>query len=199
MMEVTIASNNAGKIREYRDILTPLGFDVRSQREKNVCLEVEETGDTFEENAALKARAVYEKTRSWVLSDDSGLEVEALNGAPGIYSARYLGKPTEHERRLAVLEGLRDEANRRARFHCCICLIDPDGEEHLFTGLWPGRIAEREEGTNGFGYDPIFIADDAGGRTTASLPIAFKESHSHRARAVRQLMDYLNEKIVSET
>ena len=191
-MELVVASNNQGKIREYRDILEPLGFRVFSLEDKDMEIEVEETGATFAENAILKAQAVHERTHGWVLSDDSGLSVEALNGEPGIYSARYQGLPTEHERRLAVLRGLEGEENRSARFVCCICLIDDTGEKHLFTGIWRGNIALAEEGTNGFGYDPIFISEDGDGRTTASMPLSFKETYSHRAKAVKQLTSYLN-------
>lgn len=155
-MKLIIASNNPGKNEEYRDILEPFGFQVVSQKQEAICLEVEETGTTFEENALLKARAIYEITHCCVISDDSGLEVEALGGEPGLYSARYKGLPTEHERRLAVLEGLKGSDNRKARFVTCICFIDESGREHLFTGEWNGVIAEKEEGSNGFGYDPIF-------------------------------------------
>lgn len=192
-MELIIASNNQGKLREYREILTPLGFEVFSQNEKGIRLEVEETGVTFQENALLKARAVYDIARCPVLSDDSGLEVRALNGEPGIYSARYRGLPTEHERRMAILAGLKDQPDRSARFVCCVCYIDPKGQEHLFTGVWQGTIALSEQGENGFGYDPIFIAEDAQGHTTASLPLEFKETHSHRAKAIQLLMEYLTE------
>ena len=190
-MKLIIASNNQGKVREYRDILRPFGFEVLSQGEADIRLETEETGTTFEQNAVLKARAVYDIARCCIISDDSGLEVEALDGEPGLYSARYKGLETEHERRLAVLKGLEGSDNRKARFVTCVCFIDETGEEHLFSGIWNGEIALREEGTNGFGYDPIFMAEDSGGHTTASLPITFKETHSHRAKAVGQLMDYL--------
>ena len=190
-MKLIIASNNKGKIREYKDIFEPCGFQVYSQDEVNICLEVEETGSTFEQNAVLKARAIWSKTHCCVISDDSGLEVEALGGEPGLYSARYKGLETEHERRLAVLKGLEGSANRRARFVTCICFMDESGEEHLFTGIWNGEIAFEEEGTNGFGYDPIFISEDGNGKTTASLPLSFKETYSHRAKAVRQLMAWL--------
>ena len=126
-----------------------------------------------------------------MISDDSGLEVEALDGKPGIYSARYKGLETEHERRLAVLKGLEGSDNRRARFVTCICFIEENGEEHLFTGIWNGEIAMKEEGTNGFGYDPIFLSEDGNGKTTASLPLSFKETYSHRAKAVRSLISWL--------
>ena len=190
-MKLIIASNNKGKIREYKDIFEPFGFQVSSQGEESIRLEVEETGSTFAENAALKARAIRKLSRCCVISDDSGLEVEALGGEPGLWSARYKGLETEHERRLAVLKGLEGSDNRKARFVTCICFIDEAGEEHLFTGTWNGEIAFREEGTNGFGYDPIFISEDGNGQTTASLPISFKETYSHRAKAVRQLISWL--------
>ena len=189
--ELIIASNNQGKIREYKDIFEPLGFRVFSQGEKGIRLEVEETGATFAENAILKARAIYDIAHCCVVSDDSGLMVDALGGEPGIYSARYRGLATEHERRMAILDALAHSENRRAQFVCCICFVDAGGEQHLFQGVWNGVIAEKETGTNGFGYDPIFISEDAQGRTTASLPIAFKEKYSHRAKAVQALMDYL--------
>ena len=190
-MKLIIASNNPGKIREYKDIFEPFGFTVRSQAEENIHLEVEEAGTTFEQNAALKARAIYELSHCCVIADDSGLEVEALGGAPGLYSARYLGLKTEHERRLAVLKGLEGKEDRKARFVTCICFIEETGKEHLFTGIWNGEIAKKEEGANGFGYDPIFISEDGGGKTTASLPLSFKETYSHRAKAVKKLIAYL--------
>ena len=190
-MKLIIASNNPGKVREYKEIFGPSGFQVLSQGEAGIRLEVEETGTTFEENSLLKARAVYDLSRCCVIADDSGLEVEALGGEPGLYSARYKGLETEHERRLAVLDGLKGCSNRKARFVTCICFIDETGEEHLFTGIWNGEIALQEEGTNGFGYDPIFISEDGNGKTTASLPLSFKEEYSHRAKAVRQLIAYL--------
>ena len=190
-MKLIIASNNPGKVREYKEIFVPSGFHVLSQGEAGIRLEVEETGTTFEENSRLKAQAVYDLSRCCVIADDSGLEVEALGGEPGLYSARYKGLETEHERRLAVLDGLKGCANRKARFVTCICFIDEAGEEHLFTGIWNGEIALQEEGTNGFGYDPIFISEDGNGKTTASLPLSFKEEYSHRAKAVRQLIAYL--------
>jgi len=194
-MKLIIASNNKGKIREYKELLEPLGFQVYSQGEKNIRIEVEETGSTFEQNAVLKARAVCEASHCCVISDDSGLEVEALGGEPGLYSARYKGLETEHERRLAVLKGLEGSDNRKARFVTCICFMDENGEEHLFTGIWNGEIAPKEEGTNGFGYDPIFISEDGNGQTTASLPLSFKETYSHRAKAVRELLSWLQSRI----
>ena len=192
-MKLIIASNNSGKIKEYRDLLEPLGYQVFSQREAGIVLDVDETGTTFEENATLKARAVWELTHTWVLSDDSGLEVHALNNEPGIYSARYKGLGTDHERRLAILEGLKDASDRSARLVTCICLMDECGEVHLFKGIWNGKIAEHESGTNGFGYDLIFVSEDSDGRTTADYPLSFKETFSHRAKATAQLTEWLKQ------
>lgn len=190
-MDIIIASNNKGKISEYKNILEPLGFTVLSQSEIDINIEVEETGTTFEENAILKAEAIYNQTHKCVLSDDSGLEVEALNNEPGIYSARYKGLKTEADRNRAIIKALEGKENRNARFITCICYIDENGEKHIFNGIWKGTIAFKEEGTSGFGYDPIFISEDSNGKTTASLPIEFKEKNSHRAKAVKMLNDYL--------
>lgn len=190
-MELIVASNNPGKIKEYKDILESLGFEVFSQSEKGIQLEVEETGTTFEENALLKASAIYERCGCAVISDDSGLCVHALNGEPGIYSARYKGIADEHGRRMAILEALQGKEDRSAEFVSVICYIDESGLSHMFKGIWKGWIAKEESGTNGFGYDPIFISEDGNGNTTASLPLSFKEQYSHRARALKQLLAYL--------
>lgn len=190
-MDLIIASNNKGKIVEYKHILEKFGFKIYSQSEKNIDIEVEETGSTFEENAILKAQAIYDKTHQCVLSDDSGLEVEALNNEPGIYSARYKGLKTDGERRRAILNELEGKNNRKARFVCTICYIDETGERHLFKATWEGTISLKEEGNNGFGYDPIFIPEESKGKTTASMPNEFKETYSHRAKAVSMLVEYL--------
>lgn len=193
-MDLIIASNNKGKIKEFKNILEQFGYTVYSQNEKNIQIEVEETGKTFEENAELKARAIYEKTHECVLADDSGLEVEALNNEPGIYSARYKGLETDEEKNNAILHELEGKQNRKARFVCCICFIDKTGEKHLFKGIWNGSISLKAEGENGFGYDPIFISEDSNGKTTASLPIEFKDKNSHRAKAVKMLVEYIKNK-----
>lgn len=197
-MKLIIASNNKGKIREYKDILEPLGFRVSSQGEEHIHLEVEETGVNFKQNAVLKARAIHDIVHCCVISDDSGLEVKALGGEPGIRSARYKGLESEHERRMAVLKALEGSDDRRARFVTCICFIDEEGREHLFTGIWNGEIAREEEGINGFGYDPIFIPEEGNGKTTASMPLSFKETYSHRAKAVKELTAYLHSRGYTE-
>ena len=196
MKELIVASNNQGKIKEYKDILKPYGFNVVSQKEAGVNIEVDETGTTFEENSKLKAEAIYERTHKNVIADDSGLEIEALNNEPGIYSARYKGLETQEERTKCILDQLKDKDNRKAKFTCVICYIDEKGETKLFKGIWKGEIAKEESGTTGFGYDPIFISEDGNGKTTASLPASFKEKYSHRAKAVEKLIKYLEEKKV---
>lgn len=193
-MELVVASNNKGKIKEFKEILEPLGFSVYSLEDKNIECDIQEIGETFEENAIIKAEAIYNITHSCVISDDSGLEVESLNNEPGIFSARYKGLLTEHERRLAVLNGLGDNTNRNAKFTTCICYIDELGLKHIFNGYWRGTIGYKEEGTNGFGYDSIFIPFESNGLTTASMPIEFKEKYSHRSKAVNELLEYLNNK-----
>ena len=191
MKDLIVASNNEGKIKEYKEILEKYGFNVISQKEAGINLEVEETGTTFEENAHLKAYAIYEKTKKNVISDDSGLEVEALNNEPGIYSARYKGIETADMRNDYIINALKWKRNRKAKFNCVICFIDENGHEEMFKGIWNGVISKEKKGTNGFGYDPIFISEDSNGQTTASMPIEFKEKYSHRAKATNLLMNYL--------
>lgn len=191
-MEVIIASNNKGKIREYKEILEPMGYTVLSQNEAGVDLEVEETGTTFEENAALKARAVYDLKKVAVLADDSGLEVDYLNKEPGIYSARYMGLDSDEARRRCIIEKLEGvpEKDRTARFVCTICFINEIGKETVVRGDWEGIIGQCELGNNGFGYDPIFIPlGDT--RTLGQLSPEEKNTNSHRAIAIQKLKEII--------
>ena len=193
MKDLIIASNNKGKIREYKELLEPLGFNVMSQSEANINLEVEETGETFEENAELKANAIYEFTHKYVLSDDSGLEIKALNNEPGVYSARYKGIETAEERNKYVLNKLKGVKDREARFICVICFIDENGNKEIFKGIWPGIINDEISGNNGFGYDPIFIGENQK-VTTANLSEEEKNKISHRGRATKMLLEFLKNK-----
>lgn len=186
-MKLILATNNKGKVREFKEILTPLGFEVVSQSEAGINIEVEETGTTFEENAVLKAKAIYDITKTYVIADDSGLEVDALDKKPGIYSARYEGLETPHERNMRILEqldGVNDE-NRTARFVCTICLIRDSGEVNTVRGTCEGKIGYEEKGTNGFGYDPIFTHGD---KTLAQMSEDEKNSISHRGNAIKELL-----------
>lgn len=194
MNRIVIASNNAGKLREIRDILQPLGFTVVSQREAGISIEVEENGETFAENAALKARAVYKALHCPVIADDSGLLVDALDGAPGVHSHRFAGEgATDADRNaklLELLDGVPAE-KRTARFECVLCYVDAAGETHFFSGTCEGRIGTAPAGKNGFGYDPLFCVGD---RTMAQMTEEEKNQVSHRANALAELARYFQEK-----
>ncbi|WP_295210610.1 RdgB/HAM1 family non-canonical purine NTP pyrophosphatase [Ruminococcus sp.] len=189
-MKLVIASNNKGKIREYKQLLEPLGYEVMSQSEAGIDLDVEETGTTFAENSALKARAAYKLCGCAVLADDSGLEIDALNGEPGVYSARYGGLSSDEERTALVLEKLKDVADdkRGAHFTCTIHFIKADGEEIAVEGKVFGKIGYEPVGENGFGYDPIFMYD---GKSFAQVDAETKNAVSHRANALKALLKEL--------
>ena len=189
-MKLIIASNNKGKIREYKELLEPLGYDVISQSEAGVNIEAEETGKTFAENAAIKARAIYDLKKCAVLADDSGLAVDALGGEPGVYSARYGGLSSDKERCDLILEKLKgvDEENRGARFICAIHFIRPDGSEISVEGRCEGKIGFAPLGENGFGNDPIFMYGD---KSFAQVDGEFKNSVSHRGKALEKLLQTL--------
>ena len=184
-MEIIIATGNAGKVREFKRMLEPLGYQVFSQKEKGIILDVEETGTTFAENAVRKAKAVWEKVKLPVIADDSGLCVDALDGRPGIYSARYAGEgATDADRVKKLLAELEGKENRTGRFVCAIAYIDGTGETHVFEGVCKGTMAESPRGEDGFGYDPIFYYPPAG-KTFAELTAEEKNRVSHRARALQ--------------
>ncbi len=190
-MKILFATNNAHKLAEVRAVLGD-DFTLVTPRDCGVTEEVPETQPTLEGNAAQKARYLYERTGCDCFADDTGLEVEALGGAPGVHSARYAtdGHDFAANNRL-LLRNLEGAANRRARFRTVICLI-LGGEEHFFEGIVEGRIAERESGTEGFGYDPLFVPDGSD-RSFARMSAEEKNALSHRGRAVRRLADYLHE------
>ena len=192
-MNIIIASNNKGKIKEFKKMLEPMGYTVLSQSEAGIDLEVEETGTTFKENATLKAEATFNLKHTSVLADDSGLEVEFLNMEPGIYSARYMGLDSDEARRNCILEKLQgvEESKRSARFVCCICYIDGNGNKKYAEGYWNGKIAGEAKGENGFGYDPIFIPDGSNITSAEMLP-EDKNSCSHRAKALAELKRMIN-------
>lgn len=188
-MKLILASNNKNKLREFREILEPMGFEVLSQSEAGADIEVEENGTTFAENAYLKCKAIYDIFKLPVISDDSGLEVDALNGAPGIYSARYAEEGKRCARVLSEMENVPDD-KRTARFKCCICYIDAQGESHTVTGVCEGSIGYEKRGTNGFGYDPIFMYGD---KSFAELSAEEKNKVSHRSDALKKLEQLLNQ------
>lgn len=190
-MKIILASNNKNKLREMKEILSPLGYEVLSQSEAGVNLDVEENGATFEENALLKARAVHELCKEAVLADDSGLEVDALGGKPGVYSHRYAGEnATDADRCEKLLSELKDvpDEKRTARFVCAIQYINADGEVKTVRGECEGRIGYEQRGENGFGYDPVFMT---GEKSFAELSAEEKNKISHRANALKKLRELL--------
>ncbi|QSX08066.1 RdgB/HAM1 family non-canonical purine NTP pyrophosphatase [Alkalibacter rhizosphaerae] len=192
-MKIVIATGNRHKKVEVGQILGEDLFDLSTMKEEGLDLDIVEDGDSFEENALIKAREVKAHTPYAVLADDSGLEVDFLNNAPGIYSARYAGEEANDARNNEkLLEALKDvpEEKRTARFVCVIAYIDEKGEEFLFRGKCPGRIAFALQGEGGFGYDPLFLVE-GGNKTYAQLTEEEKNAISHRAVALQKAMPLL--------
>ncbi|GGN20022.1 MULTISPECIES: RdgB/HAM1 family non-canonical purine NTP pyrophosphatase [Marinomonas] len=188
---IVLASNNAGKIKEFNALLSDMGIDVKPQSEFNV-EEAEETGLSFIENAILKARHACAQTGLPALADDSGIEVDYLNGAPGIYSARFAGEHGNNDANNALLlEKLAGvpELQRTARFHCVLAYMrhKDDPTPQVFHGVWEGRILTSTEGQEGFGYDPLFYVPECA-CSAASLPKEIKNQISHRGKALKQLL-----------
>lgn len=200
-MKLILATKNKHKVEEFQRILAPLGWQVIPQDAICPDLEIEETGTTFAENAYLKAMGIYRATGLPTVADDSGLCVDALNGAPGVYSARYAGEhgndAANNEKLMAEMQNV-PVGQRAAKFVSAVCLILPDGRELVVTGECPGSVALTPAGDNGFGYDPLFVPDAVGlpgggtvpntaHRTYAELADAEKDAISHRGRAMEKL------------
>jgi XTP/dITP diphosphohydrolase len=194
MKEVIIATKNPGKAREFEHIFAPRGIAVRTLLDYPEIEDVEETGTSFEENATLKAEAVSKQLNKMVIGDDSGLMVDALEGRPGIYSARYAGEPKNDQKNLEkVLQELQgvSEENRTARFYCALAVAVPGKETITVAGTCEGRIIQEQRGTNGFGYDPVFYVPEKGW-TMAELSSDEKNKISHRANALKKLEGMLD-------
>ena len=192
-MKIIAATSNAGKIKEIKKIFSSADFEITSMKDSGILVDVEENGKTFEENALIKAREIKKLCSCAVLSDDSGLCVDALGGAPGIYSARYAGEgATDEERVIKLLDELKHEKNRRAKFVSVVALILPDGREFTANGEVLGTLDYSPKGDGGFGYDPIFIADELG-KTFGEASDDEKNAISHRARALSALYKKLKE------
>lgn len=188
-MDILFASNNAHKVDEVRAKLAP-AFRVRALREIVGDVDIPETGTTLEENAAIKARYLYQRTGMDCFADDTGLEITALNGEPGVYSARYAGEGCSFDDNMdKVLRNLEGHSDRSARFRTVICLIYK-GEEHLFEGEVKGELLTERAGDKGFGYDPIFRPDGYD-LSFAQMTMEQKNTISHRARAVERLVGFL--------
>ena len=189
-LEVVIASGNEHKVKEYRDILEPLGIKVSSLKDENIVLDVEENGKDFAENSMIKARAVKRVTNKSVLADDSGLCINALDGFPGIYSARFMeGHPYE-EKHFAILEMLKDKEDKSAYFICAMSIII-DGEEYKLQGRVDGEIVSPKSKGNVFWYDPIFLPS-GGELTFGEMDEEKKNKISHRGRASAELINFFS-------
>ncbi|OIR62301.1 non-canonical purine NTP pyrophosphatase [Bacillus sp. FMQ74] len=193
MKEAIIATHNPGKVKEFKEILEPKGYDVKSLAEIGFTEEIEETGHTFEENAILKAEAVAKAVNKMVIADDSGLSIDNLGGRPGVYSARYAGEQKDDQANidkvLSELKGIEKE-QRTARFRCALAVSIPGEETKTVEGHVEGYIAEEPRGEYGFGYDPIFIVKDKD-KTMAELTSDKKNKISHRADALKKLSKLL--------
>lgn len=193
MKRMIFATGNENKMVEIRKILGDLPLEILSMKQAGIRADIEENGTSFEENALIKAREVCRLAGEMVLADDSGLEIDYLNGEPGIYSARYMGENTSYRVKnknlMERLEGVPNE-KRTARFVCAIAAVFPDGKELVVRGTVEGIIGYEERGENGFGYDPIFYLPERG-LTTAELPPEEKNSISHRGNALRKMKELL--------
>ncbi len=190
-MKMVLASKNTHKLTEMQAILGQLGVEVVLESDAGVDVDVEETGTTFEENACLKAHAVMEASGLPAIADDSGLCVDALNGAPGVYSARYGGEGlSDVDRYRLLLENMRGQADRRCRFVSCICCCFPDGGKLEARGECPGTLAYAPKGEGGFGYDPVFFLPERK-KTFAELTAEEKNAISHRGRALAEFKERL--------
>lgn len=194
MAKLLIATNNPGKIREYTELLAGLPVTLTFPTQEGLRLEVEESGDTFEENARLKAVAYTRASGLLTLADDSGLEVDALGGAPGVWSARYAGalaSDADRYRKLLAALAQVPAGKRCARFRCVVALAQPTGAVDTAEGSCEGEIGFAPRGEYGFGYDPIFVVTGYGGQTMAELPSQLKNQISHRARALAATREIL--------
>ena len=198
MNKLIFATSNQGKMKEIREILKDMNMEILSLKEAGIDVDIVEDGTTFEENALIKARAIRDLTGCIVLADDSGLEVDALNKEPGIYSARYMGEDTSYDIKnkniIERLTGLVGE-ERSARFVCVIAAAFPDGSDEIRRGTIEGQIGFEIAGENGFGYDPIFYIPEYG-CTTAEVSPEVKNEISHRGKALRAMKEVIKQRIV---
>lgn len=194
MKEIIVASTNQGKIREIRAMLSQIGIEVKSIQDIfHDDIEIEENGKTFQENALIKAQTICNLIHKPTLADDSGLEVDAMDGAPGIYSARFMGYDTSYDiKNQAIIDAVKGK-ERGARFICAMALCVPDEKPILIEEYFNGEINDKIEGENGFGYDPIFYVPELK-KTSASLTLEEKNQYSHRAKALKKLYQILKEK-----
>lgn len=186
-MKIIMATGNENKVREIREMLEGTDIEVLSLKDAKIDADIDENGSSFEENAAIKAEAIRDLTGQMVMADDSGLEIDAFGGEPGIHSSRFMGEDTSYDiKNNAILEKLKDvpEEERTARFVCAVAIAYPDKPTSIFRGTFEGRIAHEIKGENGFGYDPIFYVPEKG-CTSAELAPGVKNAMSHRGKALK--------------
>lgn len=194
---IILATNNKSKVKEISEMMSGSDITFVSLADAGINVEVEETGTTFEENALLKAREICKLSGKPTISDDSGLEIDALDGAPGIYSSRFMGEDTSYDiKNNALIEKLENVADtdRTARFRCCMALVLPDGREFVTEGAMEGIIAREPKGINGFGYDPILFIPEYN-RTSAELSSEEKNNISHRGEALRKMIEVIKKEL----
>lgn len=194
---IILATNNKSKVKEISEMMSGSDITFVSLADAGINVEVEETGTTFEENALLKAREICKLSGKPTISDDSGLEIDALDGAPGIYSSRFMGEDTSYDiKNNALIEKLENVADpdRTARFRCCMALVLPDGREFVTEGAMEGIIARELKGINGFGYDPILFIPEYN-RTSAELSSEEKNNISHRGEALRKMIEVIKKEL----
>ena len=195
MIKLLLATNNQGKLTELRSLLIGLDLELVTPADLGLNLQIKESGETYRENAVLKATGFTRASTLWSLADDTGLEVKALDGAPGLFSARYAPQPgaTDQDRRLYLLQNLEGEPRPwKAVFRCVVALCSPEGSIITQEGICPGEIIPEERGEGGFGYDPVFLLEDQG-LTMAELTMAEKNTLSHRAKAIQKVVPALLE------
>ena len=198
MSKLIIATNNKDKLKEFKHILRDTGIEILAAADFTDFPDVEETGSTLEENALLKARAVYDKYRLPCVADDTGLEVDCLDGEPGVYSSRYAGEDASYDdncRKLLSVIALEPLDNRKARFRTVMAFIDKQGQAHTAEGIIEGEIIDQKRGHNGFGYDPVFLVPDLG-KTLAELSPDQKNKISHRHNALINILPIIRDKLI---
>lgn len=189
---VVIATNNKNKVYEFKSLFNNDSIEFKTLNEIGYNKEIIEDGNTFKENAIIKARQVSKDLGVIAISDDSGLMVEALNGAPGIYSARYAGTHNDKDNNELLIKNLKGIENRNAKYVCAICIYYPDGHYLVTEGEVHGKIIDEPKGKNGFGYDPYFYIDEFK-KTFAEVPLELKNTISHRSRAILKMKELINE------
>ena len=195
-MKIVLASSNKNKVREIKQIFSPFNIDIVGMDELGVDIpDIEENGNTYYENALIKVKEVAKYTSLPIMSDDSGLEISALDNGPGIYSARFAQKYGGYIPAMEkIIEICKEKNDFAAKFVCCIVLYQYEKEPLRFDGIVPGKVIPEIKSGNGFGYDPFFISDELG-KTFAEYPSEIKNKYSHRAKALEKMLNYLKEKI----